>query len=76
MCSFRDQITGVLAAEVAASGRFQTDIARAVGITAKHLNRIVNGRDHASPEIIDRLLTELGRRPVFATAPRSEEPAP
>jgi plasmid maintenance system antidote protein VapI len=68
----RGQLTALLAGELAASGWSQADLARAVGITPKHMSQIVTGRANAGPDLADRLLAALGRRAVLATVPLQE----
>lgn len=65
--SSRDALARLLWAEIAGSGQQQQDVAATVGISQKHLSRVVNGHDGMQLDMVDRVLAACGRRLVLAT---------
>lgn len=43
-------------------GVSQTEMAERLGASLKHINRVINGRDQASDELLESWATELGGR--------------
>lgn len=43
----------------------QSALAMRVGVSASHLNQIVNGRARPSYDLLRRIMTELGRKPAW-----------
>lgn len=52
----QQQLIGRLDAALTAWGRPQKGLAKAVGISEKHLSQILNGKAWPSPDLWDRLL--------------------
>lgn len=70
----RDALVALVRAELAASGKTQTEVAAAAGITDKHLSRFVGGHDGMSLDVVDRVLAACGRELVLATRIRPVRP--
>jgi len=66
-------LRGLVEAEIVASGRTQTDICVAVGISQKHLSTYLVGHNGMSLDLVDRVLAEVGRELVLATRPLAGE---
>ncbi|GAA0738608.1 helix-turn-helix transcriptional regulator [Dactylosporangium roseum] len=74
MASTREALAELLWLEIRASGMRQLEVAAEAGITEKHLSQILHLKVGASANIVDRILSVLGRRLVLATAVDVEHP--
>lgn len=59
----QQQLIGRIDAALTAWGRPQKSLAKAVGISEKHLSQILNAKAWPTPEIWDRLLHEAEEWP-------------
>ena len=71
----RERLALLLWQEIALSGRSQADVARAVGITPKHMCQAVQGRAGLSLDLADQILRELGCELVMTATTRDHEGA-
>jgi transcriptional regulator with XRE-family HTH domain len=70
--SLREQIREAVADAVVRSGVRQAAIAEDIGVSQKHLSRVLNGRDRLSPELADQIMDALGRRILITHEPVRE----
>ena len=69
----RETMRRLLVDEVERSGERQYVLAGLAGISAKHLNQMLQGRVGINPDHLDSILAACGRRLVLGTAPIEEE---
>lgn len=72
--STRQALQDLLWREIRVSGMRQVEVAGEAGITEKHLSQILHGKVGANPDVVDRILSALGRRLVLGTAVAAEQP--
>lgn len=72
MKQLRGQLSGALLAALEQDGTTQADLARHTGLSAKHINHLVNGKSGALA-MYDYAALTLGRRWVVSLAPLSDD---
>lgn len=68
-----DTLGRMIRMEVNLSGKTQAEIAEGAGISAKHLNRFMNGFQGLSLEVVDAILWVLGKQLVLGVRYVTEE---
>lgn len=71
---FRPGLAETLRAAIAAADTTQAALALHVGISAKHMSQLLQGKAWPAPELVDRLLFAVGRRIVVDTEPLTTNP--
>jgi transcriptional regulator with XRE-family HTH domain len=55
-----DAIKAAIRAELILDGATQADLARYLGVTQKHVSRVLNGHNAGSPAFIEEILHAVG----------------
>ena len=71
----KEALAQLLGAELIAADVWQSDAARTVGISEKHLSQMITGKSGMSLNLVDQILHECcKRRLVLATEPLTDDP--